>query len=151
MPILVSVPSSSVLLKLPGFAPRLHARLVQVTKRLAIMLQRYVKESKLSGQVLNVRTSTLHRSINQRVDEDKVIGYVGTNVPYGRIHEFGFHGTVTVREHLRRTVKGKMALVHQHPRNVDLPVRSFLRSALEDKRSFIIESYEKVAREEFKK
>jgi phage gpG-like protein len=171
MPIVVTVPSNSVLLRLPGFAPRLHARLVNITRRLAIMLQGYVKEEKLSGQVLHVRTGNLRRSINQRVDEDRVIGYVGTNVPYGRVHEFGFSGNVTVREHLRQArasghwshgsekgskwVRGKKigepVLVREHTRRVNLPERSFLRSALKDKRSMIIQTYQEAVREEFKK
>jgi len=170
MPILVTIPSSSVLLKLPTFQARMHARLTKVTQRLAIMLQRYVKESKLTGQVLHVRTGTLRRSINQRVDPQKNVGYVGTNVRYGAIHEFGFRGTVTVKEHMRqmratgrwslgsekgtRWLRGKKIgepfSVRAHTREVNLPMRSFLRSALEDKRAEIIATYNAEVRKELK-
>jgi phage gpG-like protein len=92
------------------------------------------KQDKLTGQVLNVRTGRLRRSITQRVEEEggSVVGYVGTNVKYARAHEFGFTGNVTVREHLRRTKGGKEATVRAHSRNMHLPERSFLRSALKD-------------------
>lgn len=102
-------------------------------QRLTLRLQAKVKSDKLSGQVLNVRSGRLRRSINARVDGDgwQVTGVVGTNVEYARAHEFGFKGTVQVKEHLRRMRQGNV-MVSQHTRNVNIPERSFLRSALDD-------------------
>lgn len=48
---------------------------------------------KLSGQVLNVRGGRLRDSIDQEISDDELSTRVGTNVEYGKIHEFG--GTIT--------------------------------------------------------
>ncbi len=109
--------------------------------RLTLMLQRDVKAQKLSGQVLNVRTGTLRRSIDYAVAETPtaIVGKVSTNVRYGRRHEYGFSGTETVRAHLRsikqafgRSINPKTVQVASFTRSVNLPERSFLRSALQD-------------------
>lgn len=110
--------------------------------RLALKLLNRVKAQKLSGQVLNVRTGRLRRSITQRVESsaDEISGIVGTNVGYAAIHEYGFKGSVTVKQHLRqitqafgRPLKSPVtATVRAHGKNVSLPARSFLRSALAD-------------------
>ena len=107
---------------------------------LAIQLQAKVKEEKLSGQVLNVRTGRLRRSITQRVDADqaRVYGIVGTNVEYGAAFEYGFSGVESVRAYMRQMKKafGKTVnnpheiAVSAHQRTVNIPEKSFLRSAL---------------------
>lgn len=111
--------------------------------RLTIKLQGMVKSEKLSGQVLNVRTGNLRRSINQKVEDDAQlgpIGTVGTNEKYARPHEMGFQGEAQIREHMR-TIKmawGRplsepvVAVVRAHTKQMNLPARSFLRSALDD-------------------
>jgi phage gpG-like protein len=128
-------------------------------RSLAMMLASYVKTNKLSGDPLHVRTGRLRRSITTKteVSDTLISGLVGTNVEYGRAHEFGvdMHKTVTVREYLRKTVASAKAakgigwrggaaesvahsqalgaaLVHSFTRNqhINLPERSFLRSAL---------------------
>jgi len=108
--------------------------------RMALRLLARVKTDKLSGQVLKVRTGRLRRSINQRVVREGkgVYGYVGTNVEYGRAHEFGFKGAVSVRAQLREVKQAfgkplqdaKSVFVQSHSHKVTLPRRSFLRSAL---------------------
>ena len=107
-------------------------------QRLTLRLLAKVKSDKLSGQVLNVRTGRLRRSINQRVTvkDNGVYGVVGTNVKYGRVHEMG--GRVTVKAHLRmqrmawgkRMKNARMVEVRAHV--VDYPERTFLRSALRE-------------------
>jgi len=126
---------------------RLRAELRVGIARACLLVQRETKESKLTGQVLNVRSGRLRRSINMRITEepDQVTGIVGTNVSYARAHEFGFDGTVNVREHLRRTVSGKFAIVHSHGRHMHLPERSFLRSALKDMTAEIRAEFEQAA------
>ncbi|MEP7312547.1 MAG: HK97 gp10 family phage protein [Pseudomonadota bacterium] len=128
--------SEQVIARLKVFPTSLREELRTAVTRSAFNLQRHVKENKLSGQVLKVRTGRLRRSINVRVtdSESQVVGSVGTNVEYARAHEFGFKGVVNVREHLRRTVSGFRASVRAHSRKVNLPERSFLRDALKDKR-----------------
>jgi phage gpG-like protein len=125
---------SKVVGTLNAFPDVLKSGLRNGITRACLRLQTKVKQDKLSGQVLNVRTGRLRRSITQRVEEESgsVVGYVGTKVKYARAHEFGFTGNVTVREHLRKAKSGKESLVKAHSRNVHLPERSFLRSALKD-------------------
>lgn len=119
--------------------------------RITLKLLTRVKAQKLSGQALNVRTGRLRRSITQRIDASasEISGIVGTNVEYGAIHEYGFKGAVSVKQHLRlvkqafgRPLKSPVwATVGAHSKNVSLPERSFLRSALADlKGSGVIEA-----------
>lgn len=120
---------------------RLRQQLNIAITRLTLMLQRDVKAQKLSGQVLNVRTGTLRRSIDYAVAKTPtaVVGKVSTNLRYGRAHEYGFSGTETVRAHLRtikqafgRSINPRTVQVASFTRTVSLPERSFLRSALQD-------------------
>lgn len=123
--------------------PAVRAELVKGTGRIVLRLLTKVKLEKLSGQVLKVRTGRLRRSINQRVDAsgDLITGSVGTNVDYGRKWELGFKGTESVQQHMRtikqafgKPLKGgpKQISVRAHTRRVNLPERSFLRSALQE-------------------
>lgn len=114
--------------------PALQVELRTGITRAVLRIQKHVKADKLSGQVLNVRTGRLRRSVTFRVEQEpgKTTGIVGTNVSYARAHEYGFHGPVTVREHLRKVKSGTVATVRAHSRQMNLPARSFLRSALAD-------------------
>lgn len=143
----------------------IRSRVVDSIGKLSYRLELKVVREKLKGQVLKVRTGTLWHSINSRLltDKNAVVGVVSTNVGYGKAHEYGFSGPVTVKEHLRkirtqgkmslRSVKGHdmkvwtkkrgaltggVATVAAHTRHVDLPERSFLRSALSDMRPEIM-------------
>ena len=126
----------------------IRSRVVDSIGRLTLRLQRKVMQEKLTGQVLKVRTGTLRRSIDQRLvtDQSAVSGIVSTNVGYGKAHEYGFQGPVTVKEHLRlgKQAFGKdlkypvWATVKAHTMNQNLPERSFLRSALADMRPEIM-------------
>jgi phage gpG-like protein len=120
--------------RLERLGPRLRDVLAAEVERIGLKLAAHVKADKLSGQVLNVRSGRLRRSITARteVEGSKVIGIVGTNVEYAAFHEYGFQGTEGVREHFRRCKSGKVAAVRAHERKVDYPAHSFLRSALED-------------------
>lgn len=107
-------------------------------QRLTLKLLAKVKEQKLTGQVLKVRTGKLRRSINQRVTVDTkgIYGIVGTNVEYGRMHELG--GTYSVKAHARMMKMAwgkklrtpKVVQVREH--KITYPKRSFLASALKD-------------------
>lgn len=109
--------------------------------RLTLHLQRKVKRDKLSGQVLNVRTGRLRRSVGQDVHDegDKIVGTVSTPVEYAPPNEYGFTGTQSVRTHLRtitqafgRPIPATEVEVSAHSRAVNLPERSFLRSSLRE-------------------
>lgn len=127
---------------------------LRAVTRCAIRLQSYIKINKLTGDPLNVRTGTLRRSITYVVTQElgRTTGTVGTIVKYGAAHEFGFHGTVNVRAHIRKVksrnktevITGKngktkekltaqgIGFVKAHSRQMDLPERSFLRSSLRE-------------------
>jgi len=140
--------------------------LVNRIGRVVYKLEGRVKTRKLSGQVLKVRSGTLRRDIHSEVttESNKVTGKTGTNMEYAGVHEYGFHDTVEVREHLRRTKaeaklfirgnkKGQVNLaatkkaqrekqatvrVRAHTRKANFPEWSFLRSALADMRAEIL-------------
>lgn len=132
---------------LRSYGDKVQTAIVQSVGRSALRLQREVMQNRLSGQVLNVRTGNLRRSIHQQVTSSgsAVIGEVNTNVRYGKAHEYGFAGTVNVKASLRqvrqafgRPLKSpRYVQVRAHSRNVRLPERSFLRSALRDMKPMI--------------
>ncbi len=110
-------------------------------ERLTVMLQNMVKAGKLSGQVLKVKTGRLRNSIARDVAENgaTVTGSVSSPVVYARPQEYGFQGTVSVREHMRtvkqafgRPIDPVEVTVREHSMRMNLPERSFLRSALAD-------------------
>jgi phage gpG-like protein len=109
---------------------------------LATRLTADVKAGKLSGNPLAVRTGALRRSINMRpqgIGTDTPLATVGTNMVYAAAHEFGFSGTVNVRAHMRtvkkawgRSISPRAVQIGPMSRNMRLPARSFLRSALRE-------------------
>lgn len=124
--------------------------------RLTLKLLTRVKVNKLSGQVLNVRTGRLRRSITYKVIKtpSRITGIVGTNVEYARIHELGFHGQVSVKAHLREIKKAwgkditpRTVEVRTHSRQVNLPAKSFLRSAMEEMTPEIIQTLQQSIRQ----
>lgn len=130
--------------------------------RLTIALQRKVKKDKLSGprpQLLGVKTGRLRRSITANVSGQgtpEVSGVVGTNVRYGRAHEFGFDGTVSVRAYVRarvgqvkdarrltksaRATSSAVIQVSPHTRKMHVPERSYLRSSLREMKPEIMQA-----------
>ena len=95
-----------------------------------IDLQGRITGTKLSGQVLQVRTGTLWRSIQYAVEETP-IGYrgsIGSNLIYAAIHEFG--GDVFRPDHVRISKEGTVHFVRGH--TAHYPERSYLRSSLQE-------------------
>jgi phage gpG-like protein len=148
----VTVDTSRLEARLAALPGKLQASLTRAVQRLSIKLQGNVMASKLSGQVLHVRTGTLRRSINQKVEQsgNTIRGSVGTNVEYAAIHEYG--GTIFIPPRIRKThfkmdkygnikqgfaKKREANLTKEHAArsfgtHVTFPERSFLRSALKD-------------------
>ncbi len=85
------MPETLTALKMYG--ANVMAALLTKTQALTLDLQRHVVEDKLSGQVLNVRSGDLRRSIQQDVTQtgDLIVGRVFSSgdVKYAAIHEFG--------------------------------------------------------------
>ena len=125
----------------------------KATQIIGFRLAAYVQKNKLSGQVLKNRTGKLRRSITfveTDTSTDSTGGTVGTNTEYAAVHEYGFSGTVTVKEHLRmmtmawgRSVTPREITVRSHPMKMNMPEKSFLRSSLKDNAGMIKDEYTK--------
>jgi phage gpG-like protein len=91
-----------------------------------------VKNDKLSGQVLKVRTGRLRRSITYKLSngDNTASATVGTNLSYGRAQEYGFVGEQSVKAFTRKTKDGKTVEVRAFSRHMNLPEHSYLRSTL---------------------
>lgn len=128
------VGGEEVIARFAAMPGRLRQELAVGIGRAVLMVQVLSKE-KLSDDVLKVRSGRLRRSINTQVTQsgDLVTGIVGTNVEYAAAHEYGFNDTVSVAESLRRVKSGKTVTVRAHSMHMNLPERSFLRSALREK------------------
>jgi phage gpG-like protein len=143
--------AETVIAKWSAVSSPLRARLAETTLQLAIEAQRRVMETKLTGQVLHVKTGRLRRSINvQAISESDTVGAsTGTNVIYGRFWELGFQGTEQVRAHTRavkaldvrewangrrRKVGSGIAFVRAHTRKVNSAPRPFLVPVLTEMR-----------------
>lgn len=98
-------------------------------------------EENLSGDVLNARSGALKDSIVETVSSGDILSAsVGSDgsVPYVRIQEFG--GRIAIPEIVPRAAKvlafpfgGRIVFAaHTAPHEVDIPERSYLRSALEE-------------------
>jgi phage gpG-like protein len=142
--------SEAVIAKLGEIPDRVASLVRAEVERQAIALSRYVKENKLSGQVLKNRTGTLRRSINYAlmIADQGLSAQVGTNLVYAAIHEYGGQTRAHVIE-----AKNAKALAFQmggatifrkrvqHPGS-KMPERSFLRSSLAESRERIIAAIE---------
>ncbi len=130
--------AESVIARFQGAPERLRQALTAATMRLAILAQRRVMETKLSGQVLHVRTGRLRRSINVApiVEGDRIGARTGTNVEYGRTWELTGIRARTVEPRTKKALFWKGA---QHPvRRVEIPAqapRPFLSVVLEEMRA----------------
>ncbi|PFH29141.1 HK97 gp10 family phage protein [Burkholderia sp. JKS000303] len=148
---------SEVIARVGRIAPNMRNALVQRVQRLVIALQTLVVTDKLSGQVLNVRTGRLRRSVNQAVTttDTSITGVVSTPVEYAPPLEYGFQGVVTVKEHLRQVTMawGKplkepvTATVREHTMAMNILPHSFLRSALKEQRDEILNGIREAAAE----
>ena len=134
---------------LAKISDKIRARVRQAVERSAIEVQRKVKQEKLTGGVLNVRTGRLRRSITTKTTEDGAVitGTTGTNVSYGAAWERGFDKVANIRSYVRRIkgrdVRGKVdgkrqvvargvATVRAHTRHMKQQARPFLRPSLDE-------------------
>jgi phage gpG-like protein len=115
--------------------------LIRCITQLGTQLQGDVQREELSGQVLKNRTGSLKSSIGVRIDQSRgaIAAIVFTDSRYAGVQEYGFVGPVSVKASLRRirtafnrAITERTISVRAYDRRLNLPERSFLRSALED-------------------
>ena len=135
-----------VVVRLRTLEDAVRVRVLAAVKGLTYELQDRVVRTKLSGQVLKRRSGNLSQHIYAKVEEtaNSVTGLVGTNVPYGRVHEYGYHGPQHVRAFTRvvnkifgKPVNPTVQHVGAFTRNINIPARPFLRPSLEEMRETI--------------
>lgn len=137
------VGGSELVVNLGKLPASVHAALVAKVTQLSLMLQGYIQQAKLSGQVLHVVTGALRRSIHAlpvQEQGDVVIGSVASSgdVKYAGIHEFGGktspHDIVPRKaDALHFVIGGKdvFAKIVHHPGST-MPERSYMRTGLAD-------------------
>jgi bacteriophage HK97-gp10 putative tail-component len=130
-----------VLKRLHALPDVVNSSLLRAITQLGIELQRDVQQDKLSGQVLRSRTGSLRSSINLRIDRSggTITADVFSDSRYAGVQEYGFAGTVSIgaslrriREAFGRPIAERTVSVRAYDRRMDLPQRSFLRSALDE-------------------
>lgn len=111
----------------------------------ATELAGYIKADKLSGQVLNRRSGRLSSSVHPVASETSTTTSAGAGggagVPYAKAHEYGIQRNVVVSAYHRMQTMAwgkpmanpREVLVNQHSSYINLPERSYMRSALQDK------------------
>jgi phage gpG-like protein len=131
--------------------PRVLAAIESAVNLSMADLMAYVQREKLQGQVLkshNNGAGGLAGSINVRFERDgdvSISGYVGTNLIYARIHEYGFSGPEFVPSHYRMQTQAfghpmtpRQVLVRDHTRQMEMPARPYMRPSLEENKQAII-------------
>ncbi len=135
------VGDGEVLARLRDIPAAANNGIARAITKLGIDLQSKVQQDALSGQVLAVRSGALKSSIDLRIDQSAagVAATIFSDSAYAGAHEFGFAGTVDVRASLRnikeafgRPISERTINVPAYRRRMDLPARSFLRSAMEE-------------------
>jgi phage gpG-like protein len=138
MDFFVSVRAEALIARLAGTPEKMRQAIKVAATRLSIEVQSSVMDSKLTGQVLHVRTGTLRRSINREVQDrpDGVWAIVGTNVRYGAAWERGFSRKVGAGARGGpRTLTGmaRERYMAAHPPGIKIEApRAFLKPTLKE-------------------
>lgn len=110
-------------------------------------LTNYVKEQKLSGQVLKNRTGNLRNAVFYTMEDRgaELVGTVDVSMPaavYGTAHEFGAHipERVPVTARVLHWRTGGKDIFAMRAAAFDLPARPFMRPSLEENRDKITAS-----------
>jgi Bacteriophage HK97-gp10, putative tail-component len=135
------VGASAALDRLRAMGDAASSGVARAIAKLGIDLQNNVQQNKLSGQVLQVRSGSLRQSISVQVNQSDtaISATVYSDLDYAAAQEYGFTGVVNVRASLRQIkeafghpITAESIGVGAYSRRMDLPQRSFLRSALDD-------------------
>ena len=116
--------------ELKDMVPDFHKSFYAGMRKAMFFAENKVKRSFGTGDTPKVRTGHLRRSIQSGVNKKgkNIEGYVGSNVKYAAIHEFG--GTIKPRtgEYLTFILDGQFKKVKQ----VVIPKRSYLKDTIEN-------------------
>lgn len=117
-------------------------------KRAMLTAERTAKGEYLSGRALKRRTGRLRSSLTAHVAivGDHVVGRLGTNVIYARIHEKGGEIRPKRAKALRFQIPG---VGWRTVKKVTMPKRPFLRPAFEDNTDEFRAIFSKAMREAF--
>jgi hypothetical protein len=146
--------------KLSAMPSKVHDALLRKGNSLRLLLEAKVKQ-KLSGEVLNVRTGALRRSIFGTTDDQRtaITWRVASSgdVKYAARWEFGFKGDEEVRAHTRtitqafgREITPKEVAVRSFIRHVDVAARPFLRPSLAEMAPEIVRGLTEAVKEGMK-
>ncbi len=144
----IQVAETRVVARFDRMPDAVRAEMVKAVQVERLVLEALIKR-KLSGEVLNVVTGRLRRSIFSDVEtrDDAVTGTVSQSgdVKYGARHEFGFTGAETVAAHVRTITQAfgyaiapRAVDVRSFTRTANTPERSFMRSSLADRSEAIV-------------
>ena len=149
-----------VIEKIKGERDLTPSRLQQVQLRAmqqSVMIVLRRAKLNLTGRFLKVQTGRLRSSLTGFIGlkSGEVVGMVGTNVWYGKLHEFGGTFSVTRRHQarFRRTLGGGLAFAKKRSRvvyeslpvqrtySVTYPSRPWLRTALAESKADILRTF----------
>jgi len=141
-PVVSLLGDAKLIARLEAMPASVAASLLRKVSMLVLKLQNYIQTNKLSGQVLNRKSGRLMRSIGTKVEQTAtaVLGIVfqSSDVPYGRIHEYGGKTAAHVIVPKKASVlafnwKGENVFFKRvnHPGST-FPERSYMRSGLRD-------------------
>lgn len=133
--------------KLGSIPARLHQKLLRKFFILANEVKMRVRQ-KLSGEVLNVQTGALRRSINSKVEDSgaqiTAIVYQSGDVKYGKIHEFGGDIVPVKSQYLHFQGKdGNWVMT----KRVHIPARPYMIPTLNEMEPHIVETLQLTVRE----
>lgn len=153
----VQVDAVAVIAKLGGMSERVRGGVRGVVQEDAFKLLAKV-QAKVSGDVLNVRSGNLRRSLHETGLQDNgsaISDSVASDssVKYARIHEYG--GRINIPEIVPRNAKalafnygGKMVFAKRVKAHVvNMPERSYMRSSLAEFTPIFVDDIRKVTAE----
>ncbi len=137
------------LARLKSMPRKLNDSLFRAITGVCISLEAFIKDTQLSGGVLNVQTGDLRRSINHEVQNNgnQIIGEVFSagNIPYAKIQEYG--GTINhpggtayyidsqtqMAVFISNAESLGLGLPRTKAHKINIPEHSYMRSGLAEK------------------
>lgn len=144
----IHIDETRVIARLDDLGGRVQHELRKVVETERLILEALIKR-KLSGEVLNVVTGNLRRSVASHTEDAGASVYgvaiQSGDVKYGARWEYGFSGTETVAAHTRTVTQAfgeaiapTEIRVQTFTRTANSPARSFMRSSLADRSAAIV-------------